>query len=174
MSGIVLRADVEDSGIRDELNRLIALGRNPSDAMRDIATYGENSTRERFKLQIDPDGNRWKPSLRVQLRGGRTLTKDGHLGNSITSRSSKDVAEWGSNREYAAIHQIGFDGQIKIPAHQREISTVFGKKLKSKMTVNVSGYTLRQRIVARAYLGTNAENAADILDLIQYRIEGAH
>lgn len=163
MSGIVLRADVEDSGIRDRLNLLIALGRTPSDAMRDIATYGENSTRERFKLQIDPDGNRWKPSLRVQLRGGRTLTKGGHLGDSITSRSSKDVAEWGSNRIYAAIQHFG--GTIKPKG---------GGTLRFRLASGAFVSTKEVTLPARGFIGVNDENAADILDLIQRRIEGAH
>ncbi len=146
MSGISIRAEITDNGIRAKLTALIALGRNPSDAMRDIATYGESSTSERFKLQIGPDGNRWKPSLRVQLHGGKTLTKDGYLSGSIASRSSSKFAEWGSNRIYAAIHQLG------------------GK----------AGRGLRSKIVPRPYLGVNDENDSDILDILQARVEGAH
>jgi len=145
MSGVILRAEITDNGIRAKLTALIALGRNPADAMRDIATYGESSTRERFRMQIGPDGNRWKPSLRVQLNGGKTLTKDGHL-SAITSRSSSKIAEWGSNRIYAAIHQLGGN----------------------------AGRGLRSKIVPRPYLGVNDENDSDILDILQARIEGAH
>lgn len=145
MSGITIRAEIEDGGIRKKLAALIALGRDPSPAMRDIATYGENSTRERFRMQISPSGERWKPSLRVQLHGGKTLTKDGHLAGSISSRSGRSFAEWGSNRVYAAIHQLG------------------GK----------AGRGRKVTIPARPYLGMNDENAADIMDLLQARIEGA-
>lgn len=146
MSGISIRVEITDNGIRAKLTALIGLGRNPADAMRDIATYGKSSTRERFRMQIGPDGNRWKPSLRVQLHGGKTLTKDGHLGDSITSRSSSKFAEWGSNRIYAAIHQLGGN----------------------------AGRGLRSKIVPRPYLGVNDENDSDILDILQARIEGAH
>ena len=146
MSGIIIRAEITDNGIRAKLTALIALGRNPADAMRDIATYGESSTRERFRMQIGPDGNRWKPSLRVQLHGGKTLTKDGHLSGSLTSRSSSKFAEWGTNRIYAAIHQLGGN----------------------------AGRGLRSKIVPRPYLGVNDENDSDILDILQARVEGAH
>jgi phage virion morphogenesis protein len=161
MSGISMRVDVQDNAIRHELTRLIALGKNPAEAMRDIATYGAASTRERFKLQIDPDGNRWKPSLRVQLRGGLTLTKDGHLGNSITSRSSRAVAEWGSNRVYAGIQHFG--GVIKPKA---------GGSLRFRLASGAFVTAKEVTLPARAYIGVNDENGADILDLLQHRVEG--
>ena len=87
------------------------MGANPQPLLRDIAFLGESSTRERFRSQTGPDGQRWKPSLRAQLTGGKTLTKDGHLGDSITSTADQHAAEWGTNRIYAAIHQFG--GTIK-------------------------------------------------------------
>ncbi len=163
MSGITLRAEVDDSGIRARLTTLIALGRNPAPAMRDIATYGESSTRERFRLQISPGGERWKPSLRVQLRGGKTLTRDGHLSGSITSRSSSNFAEWGTNRIYAAIHQLG--GTIK-PKH--------ATSLRFKLASGAFVSTDKVEIPKREYLGVNEENAADIMDILQARIEGVH
>lgn len=174
MSGIILRAEIIDNGIRAKMMALIAMGRNPADAMRDIATYGESSTRERFRMQIGPDGNRWKPSLRVQLHGGKTLTKDGHLGGSLTSRSSSKFAEWGTNRVYGPAMQLGFDGPVNVPAHTRIITSAFGRKLRFGVAVSVAAYTLRQKIVPRPYLGVNDENDSDILDILQARIEGAH
>ena len=64
--------------------RLAKLGANAEPLLAKIAFYGESSTRERFSTQKGPDGQRWKPSLRAQIQGGKTLTKDGHLGDSIT------------------------------------------------------------------------------------------
>lgn len=173
IGGILIRADIDSRSVRSKLHELVALGQDPSEALRDIATYGENSTRERFRLQIGPDGNRWKPSLRAQLRGGKTLTKSGHLGDSITRRSGRSFAEWGTNRVYGPTMQLGFEGTVQVPAHTRVITSAFGKKLKAPVSVAVGAYTLRQKIVARPYLGVNDENAADILDLLADRIEGA-
>jgi len=173
IGGILMRADVDSRSVRSKLAELIALGQDPSDALRDIATLGENSTRERFRLQISPEGNRWKPSLRVRLRGGKTLTKDGHLSGSITSRSGRSFAEWGTNRVYGPAMQLGFDGSVNVTSHTRVITSAFGHKLRFGVAVNVGAYTLRQKIVARPYLGVNDENAADILDLLSDRIEGA-
>jgi phage virion morphogenesis protein len=168
-NGILIREEIEDSGIRAKLMALIALGMNPAPALRDIAAYGESSTRERFRLQISPEGNRWKPLKTELFEGGffgkkhlrkdgrirksainralgrKILTRDGHLGDSITAKSSSQYAEWGTNRIYAAIHQFG------------------GK----------AGRGRKVTIPARPYLGVNDENAADILNLLADRIEGA-
>lgn len=136
---------VEDAQILAALTRLNAFGRNPAPVMRDIATIGENSTRLRFRTESGPDGKKWKPSFRVQLRGGKTLTKDGHLSGSVSSNHGRDFAEWGVNRIYAAIHQFG------------------GR----------AGRGLRTQIVARPYLGVSSDDARDILDILQRRIDGA-
>lgn len=136
---------VDDAEVLAALKRLRAFGLNPAPAMQDIATIGENSTRLRFRTESGPDGKKWKPSLRVQLRGGKTLTKSGHLGDSVSSNYSRTFAEWGVNRIYAAIHQFG------------------GR----------AGRGLRLKIVARPYLGVSNEDSGDMLDAIQRRIQSA-
>lgn len=157
-----IHIEYNDSDVRGTLTRLIALGRNPAPAMRDIATYGENSTRDRFRTETGPDGKRWKPSLRVQMRGGRTLTRDGHLGNSITSDSGRDFAEWGTNRIYAAINHFG--GVIK-PKHK--------KSLRFQITKGVWVNVKKVTITARPYMGVNGTDRAAILDILQRKINGA-
>lgn len=134
---------VDDAQVLSTLQRLRAFGANPAPAMRDIATLGENSTRLRFRTETGPDGKKWKPSLRVQLRGGKTLTKDGHLSGSVSTNYSREYAEWGVNRIYAAIHQFG------------------GR----------AGRSLRLQIVARPYLGVSNDDQRDILDALQRRIQ---
>lgn len=136
---------VEDAQILGAMRRMIALAKNPSPVMSDIATIGENSTRLRFRTETGPDGKQWKPSIRVQLHGGKTLTKEGHLSGSLSSNHGRDFAEWGVNRVYAAIHQFG------------------GR----------AGRGLRTLLVPRPYLGVSDDDAGDILAAIQLRINGA-
>lgn len=153
---------VEDARIRAALQAMITLGRDPSPAMADIATLGENSTRQRFRTQTAPDGQRWKPSLRAQLTGGRTLTKDGHLSGSVSSGFGRNYAEWGVNRIYAAMMHFG--GVIKAKS---------GGALKFRLASGAF-ITVRQvRIPARPYLGVSDDDSADILDILQARIQGA-
>lgn len=143
MSGAMISIELDDRHIHQKIRDLIAFGRDTSDVMQDIAQYGETSTRRRFELQMGPDDKRWKPSIRAQITGGKTLTKDRHLGDSINSTSSASEAQWGVNRIYAAIHQFGGN----------------------------AGRKLRTKIMARPYLGVNAQDEGFILRKIQRAIE---
>lgn len=107
MSGISITIDIDDREIHAALTRLIGFGLNPSTVMRDLAEVGESTTKDRFRDGRAPDGNAWIPSRRVQDKGGKTLIKSSRLLNSIVSQASADVAQWGSNVVYAAIHQFG-------------------------------------------------------------------
>ena len=130
------------------------LGAHPRPLLEQIAFLGENSTRERFATQRGPDGQPWRPSLRARLSGGRTLTMDGHLGDTISSRASDDAAEWGSNRIYAAVHQFGATISAKSSSFLRFRIPGGGWAAKRQVT-----------IPARPFLGISAEDREDILDL---------
>lgn len=152
---------VDDADIRGALQRLIALGNNPAPALQDVAALGESSTRLRFRTETGPDGQRWKPSLRAQISGGRTLTKDGHLSGSVSASSGKDFAEWGVNRIYAAIHQFG--GVIR------------AKGGALKFAIPGGGFAVVKAVTmpARPYLGVNDDDKSDILAIFERRIAGA-
>lgn len=131
------------------------LGGDPQPLLQDIAFLGENSTRERFRSQTGPDGERWKPSLRVQLGGGKTLTRDGHLGDSIGSYANQRSAVWGVNRIYAAIHQFG--GTIRAKT-SRGLRFRIGDRWSTKRQVSIP---------ARPFLGISEGDRQDILDLVE-------
>lgn len=149
---------VDDAQVLASLRNLIALGRDASPAMRDIAAHGESSTRMRFRTETAPDGTPWKPSLRARITGGRTLTQDGHLSGSISGRHGRDYAEWGVNRIYAAIHQFG--GVIAAKAGSLRFR-LFGGGFATVKSVTIP---------ARPYLGVSDDDKVDILDIIQARI----
>lgn len=159
MTGILARIEQDDRKIRAVITQLIALGRNPAPAMEDIAVIGENTTRERFSTQIDPQGQRWKQSLRAQINGGKTLTKDGHLGDSITHVSSNKFAEWGTNIIYAAIHQKG--GVIK-PKN----ATSLRFRLASGAFISTKEVTMPKR----EFIGISTNDELDMLDALQLRV----
>lgn len=131
------------------------LGGDPQPLLQDIAFLGENSTRERFRSQTGPDGERWKPSLRVQLSGGKTLTRDGHLGDSVGSYANQRSAVWGVNRIYAAIHQFG--GAIRAKT-SRGLRFRIGDRWSTKRQVSIP---------ARPFLGISDGDRQDILDLVE-------
>lgn len=158
----MLHFEVDDSMIRGSLQRLIALSRDPAPALKEIAALGESSTRLRFRTQTGPDGQQWKPSLRAQLQGGKTLTKDGHLAGSISANHGRDYAAWGVNRIYAAIHQFG--GVIRAKS---------AGALKFRIPGGGFAVVKAVRMPARPYLGVNDTDRSDILDILARRIEGA-
>lgn len=158
---------IDDAQLYAGLRSLIALGRDAGPIMADIAAIGESSTRMRFRTEGGPDGQKWKPSLRARITGGRTLTKDGHLSGSISGRHGRDFAEWGVNRIYAAIHQFG--GEIRAK----------GGSLRFRLANG--GFATVQKVTmpARPFLGISDDDRDDILDIIQARIQartqgGAH
>lgn len=151
---------VEDSQVTASLHRLIALGRDAGPVMADIAAFGERSTRDHFRAETGPDGKKWKPSLRAQIIGGRTLTKDGHLAASISGRHGRDFAEWGANRIYAAIHQFG--GEIRAK----------GGTLRFRLANGGFAQVKKVMMPARPFLGISDDDREDILDIIAARIKG--
>lgn len=159
---IVIQIDVDDSKVQAMLQRLIAFGSHPRKAMEDIATYGENSTRQRFVDQAGPNGAAWLPSHRVMEKGGKTLIKDRHLLDSIVSSAGDNGAEWGSNLIYAAIHQIGGDIVPKsADSLFFKLPDGSGRKVK-KVT-----------IPPRPYLGINDQDEENILDIINGHLADA-
>ena len=154
--------NVDDTEVRGALQRLLALGNNASPALKEVAALGESATRLRFRAERGPDGQRWKPSLRAQLVGGRTLTKDGHLAGSINASSGADFAEWGVNRIYAAIHQFG--GVIRAKS---------AGGLKFRIPGGGFAVVKAVRMPARPYLGVNEDDRADILAVFQRHIGSA-
>jgi phage virion morphogenesis protein len=119
-----------------------------------LASYGVSSTQQRFIDQKDPDGNTWKKSGRAKAEGGQTLRQGGDLFRSIWEDTTTKSAAWGSNLIYTAIHQFG--GIIK-PKN--------GKKLMFK---GLSGVVFVDQVTipARPFLGVNAEDRAEISELI--------
>jgi phage virion morphogenesis protein len=157
-----LHYTIDASGLRDSLNRAIALGRDPSRMMGEIGAYGEASTRERFDLETGPDGQPWKKSLRAQISGGKTLTRDGHLGDSITHISGRDWAAWGTNMLYGPIHQQG--GVIR-PKHKPSL----------RFMLAGGGFVTTQSVTipARPYLGVNGDDEREIVAIAFKDIKGA-
>ena len=157
-----IRLEIDDHEVAGALGRLIALGKSPGPALQEVAALGEASTRLRFRTETGPDGQRWAPSLRAQLAGGRTLTQDGHLAGSISSQAGQDFAEWGVNRRYAAIHQFG--GVIRARS---------AGGLKFRLPNGGFAVVAAVRMPARPYLGVNDDDRADILDVFARHIGGA-
>lgn len=125
-----------------------------------IGAYGEESTVNRFETQRGPDGDPWAPSLRARATGGQTLVDSGRLRQSVTWAASRDEAEWGTNLIYAGVHQEG-----------ATISAKGGGRL--GFVIPGLGFRSPREVVipARPFLGVDAEDEAEIDDILRDYID---
>lgn len=157
MSGITFRYSLDDADARAQLRGARDRGIDLRPAWRAVGQAGVAQTRRRFLTSLSPDYVPWK----VVRRGGHPLIGKGLLMRSISARNAtQEGVEWGSNRIYAAIHQLG--GVIR---------PVNGKALHFKVAggfVTVKSVT----IPARPYLGVNAQNMAAFAEILLRHIAG--
>jgi len=110
MTGVRIELRDTDEPLQ-RLAGMIARLDNPSGLFDNIGSYLVGSTQRRFERGAAPGGSVWPPSLRALAEGGKTLIKSAQLMGSITHVASASGVEVGSNKVYAAIHQLG--GEIK-------------------------------------------------------------
>ncbi|NYZ12886.1 phage virion morphogenesis protein [Azospirillum sp. RWY-5-1] len=165
-TGVSMGVTVDDAALRGLFWRLQDAGVRLGPAMAEIAGHLETETRHRFATGTGPDGVAWTPSRRAKRQGGQTLVDQGHLRDSVTSRSDDRSAEVGTDRAYAAIHQFG--GTINRPARtvtvyrrlrgrmDRFADWRFVKRSKANYseTHQVPAYTIR--MPARPFVGFGA------------------
>lgn len=118
------------------------------------------STLERFKQGKDPDGRRWKTSIRAAGDGGKTLVQSAQLRNSIRSKSDASGFALGTNVKYAATHQLGDKG--------RTIRAKNAKGLRFKIGDRwVTAKKVRIKIPARPFLGLSEEDMQEIKGTVE-------
>ncbi len=178
---------IEDAALRAGLADLQAKLGRMKPALNDIGEALLNSTRERFRSETDPDGNKWRPlspayARKKALKGNSKtiLQLRGYLFGSLTYQATDTVLEIGSNRDYAAIHQFG--GVITRPAGSGSVRlrtdrrgnlirrgnlAVFASRRQKLATVRefVRGPSVA-RIPARPFLGLSTADRSTALQIV--------
>jgi phage virion morphogenesis protein len=139
--GIKITGDFEE--FNGELRRLVDF--NFTGLHKEIGEYLLETTKDRFKDEESPDGEKWEESHRAKKKGGQTLTDKATLKNSITYKATSRKTDVGSNVIYAAVHQKG-------------------KKIKFKSR------NLTVKMPKRAFLGINSGDQAEVKEIIRDRI----
>lgn len=150
---------VTSEGLEAAIAALAAAGAFAEDmtpATDQIGAAMVTSTQMRFEQQAGPGGSPWPPSLRARLEGGITLTDSGRLAQSITHQADAAGVEWGTDVLYAGIHQFG--GTI-VPKSAGALHFKLPGKLGWRFAGSVT-------IPARPFLGVDAEDEAEILDIL--------
>lgn len=121
------------------------------------------STLERFRTEKDPEGKKWKTSIRAREEGGRTLTKTAKLKTSIHSVSSASGFAVGTNDIRAATLQYGADRTIKPRRGPMLRFKVNGKWVSTKQ--------VHIRIPARPFLGISEDDDREIKKALEDALE---
>ncbi len=157
MSSIQVEVAGDYSALLKEIARLENV--DTEEAMAAIGEGLRESTVRRFDTSTAPDGKKWKTSIRVKEKGGKTLLNRANLRNSIHTEYDATGMAVGTNSIYAATHQFG-DPHRVIRAK---------KKKRLKFQVNgqwVSPKKVAVNIPARPFLGISEEDDQDIRSIL--------
>lgn len=95
-------------------------------------------------------------------RPQRLGAPSGRLRSSITPRvtlqNNNLVIQIGTNVEYAAAHEFGFNGTVNVPAHDRVVRKVFGRSVEERVA-NVRAHARKMNLRERPFLGPGVQDA---------------
>lgn len=183
MAGTHITFTVDDADLRAMLERQAQPETGAASGSDTLAArIGERlmeSTRERFKTQVAPDGTPWAPLKPATIRRkkynpDKILTLRGYLRGGIHWQAlDDDTVQVGSNLKYAAIHQFG--GEIQRPSRQATVRyrSVAGRVLfagRKHKKVTERQVTIPEHSItmpARPFLGISASDDQEIRQIIQ-------
>lgn len=151
---ISIHMDGDTRRLLRRINRIASIDKKAVNAA--LASAMRTSTRQRFRTQKSPEGEKWKDSLRVSQHGGLTLSDTGRLKNSIRSRVESTGFAVGTNVIYASTHQLGEKGR-----------TIMAKTSRGLRFRGINGNWVNKKkvrivIPARPFLGFSEEDYAEI------------
>ena len=178
-----IRITIDNQTVRAGLRELAGRIGNLSPALKVIGERMVEWTFERFNRGGPaPDGTPWaplKPATLKRKRGKGILRESDLLRDSVHYQllGPSTLAE-GSNRVYAAIQQLGgavVHGAREAVLHFRRYKsgqTLFAKPRQAHFGQKASIGEHMTHIPARPYLGVSAENAVEIVGIINQYLMG--
>ena len=109
---------------------------------------------ENFSAQGRPTkwAKRKRPPRRGNRRGYKVLTLSGRLRNSVHYQVEGQEVRVGTNVVYAGVHNRGYSGTQAVKAHERKVSSVFGRKLRTPVIARIGAFSRRMEIPQREFL----------------------
>jgi len=160
MSGATFRASFEDREVLRALDGFARAGRDPGMLLRPIGVALVRGTHDRFRAQVDPEGNPWEPLqpwYAAIKRNSRILKESGALEGSIAEEVSGRELAVGSARIYAGVQQFG---AVIRPVHGPLL--VFHDH-----HGNAWGAAREVFVPARPYLGISAADERAVLEVAE-------
>lgn len=156
MAGAMLDVIIDNSQIGKALDELARRLDDFTTPLNDIGEYLHQSTDERFRQKVAPDGTPWAPLSAVTLarkKGPGILREKGTLQDTLRKQVNATELNFGTDRPYGAVHQFG---------QKKGASGQFGKDRPIPWG----------DIPAREYLGLSGVDEIEIALIIQgYLIE---
>ena len=121
------------------------------------------STITRFRTERDPEGKKWKASIRAMDKGGKTLTDTSKLKTSIRAKASADGFAVGTNDIRAATLQFGDERVIRARRGPVLRFQVNGKWVSAKQ--------VHVKIVSRPFLGISEDDEKEIKETLEAALE---
>ncbi|WP_448093557.1 phage virion morphogenesis protein [Pseudomonas lini] len=110
MAGAMLDVVLDDSSVGKALEELVGRLGNLTTPFNDIAEYLHQSTDDRFRQKVAPDGSPWAPLSAVTLarkKGTGILREKGTLQDTLRKQVTSTELAFGTDRPYGAVHQFG-------------------------------------------------------------------
>jgi HK97 gp10 family phage protein len=95
-----------------------------------------------------------KNKLSGQVLRNRTGTLRRSINYKVSESGGEFTAIVGTNKEYAHIHEYGFQGQVTVKEHMRMMKTAFGKTVKNPRKITVRAHSMHMNMPARSFLRT--------------------
>ncbi|MXV35832.1 MULTISPECIES: phage virion morphogenesis protein [unclassified Saccharibacter] len=140
------------------LSRLEKLGREPNALLSDIGLKMVDRTKERIEREVSPDGSPFAPLNPLYAstkKGPGILRESGSLRRTIYKQIEGNRLIWGSNMNYAAVHQFG---AIIKPKTQSALEFSIGGRVFKRQSVTIP---------ARPYLGFNEADRQATVETLQ-------
>jgi phage gpG-like protein len=172
----MIKQKIDDSAWNDRIKRL---KRNCEDMTKPLDECAEvlvSSIEQNFAAEgrfSEPGSwrggsSKWQPSGAAKKRGGMTLSDSGQLRASVQKNvqsykvANGARAEVATNKEYAAVHNFGFDDEVTVKAHKRT--------LQSGKVVSVREHTRHMKVIATPFMVVQDEDMEEMIDILDMHI----
>ena len=112
MAGSTFKVEFDTSKLEKFIDSLSKF--NPSELLDNIGAMVETQTLDRFESKTDVEGKQWQewsPKYKKSERGIDILRNTQRLFGSINYQVKGNKVEVGSNVEYSAVHNYGYEKQ---------------------------------------------------------------
>jgi len=150
----------------------VLIGReNLTPFLRDIPRRVEDELRKEIEaLTIKLLRKVKAEKLSGQVLKNRTGTLRASINYKMEISARSIYGKVGTNKEYAAAHEYGFDGVVNVQEHLRMMTTAFGKKLLAPKQVSVRAHTVHMQLPERSFLRSSLR---EMRPEIQERLQSA-